>query len=313
MTLGGKAAATSQWRARRGPDGIHLFRRADGLNAVIERELPATSWSEAPRQLSVALTNACDLKCAYCYAPKRPARLDRVELLGWLRELDVAGTLGVGFGGGEPSLHPEFTRICRETAGLTGLAVTFTTHAHHVTAELARALAGSVHFVRVSIDGVGATYERLRGRRFRTLLARIAIIRDIAPVGLNVVVNEDTIGDLDAIAMLANRLGIAEILLLPEQPVRSRPGIDDGSSARMHAWVHGYAGPVRLTVSESGSLGLPVANPLPEERGLRSYAHIDATGSLRPTSFAAVAVRIEERGALAALRQLHSLTAGGEQ
>jgi pyruvate-formate lyase-activating enzyme len=307
------APRRGQWRARRGPDGIHLFRRADGLNVLVEAQPPVATWSEAPRQVSVALTNACDLKCAYCYAPKRPARLETWELLGWLRELDGAGTFGVGFGGGEPTLHPEFTRICRETAGLTGLAVTFTTHAHHVTADFARALAGSVHFVRVSLDGVGATYERLRGRSFETLLAKIAIIREIAPVGLNVVVNEDTVGDLDAISVLADRLGIAEILLLPERRVPSRSGIDDVSSARMSAWVHGYAGPVRLTVSESGLHGLPVADPVPKEQGLRSYAHIDATGSLRPTSFSAVAVRIDYQGALAALRRLHSLTAGGEQ
>lgn len=283
------------------------------MNILIEGELPPVTWSEAPRQVSAALTNACDLKCAYCYAPKRPARLDRAELLGWLRELDRAGTFGVGFGGGEPTLHPDFAAICRETARTTGLAVTFTTHAHHITRDLASALVGSVHFVRVSMDGFGATYERVRGRPFTALLEKIAIIRDVAPIGLNVVVNADTVGDLDLIAGLAGRLGTLEMLLLPEQPVGTRRGIDSASSAFMRAWVQRYQGPVRLAVSEDGSHDLPVVDPLPRERGLRSYAHIDATGSLRPTSFSAFAVPIDVKGPLMALRRLRSEMAGGKQ
>ena len=133
------------WKVRRSHAGLHFFRRIDGLNVLIERPAtPLTSSSTAPRYVSVALTNLCDLACSYCYAPKYRAALDPHTLLGWLRELDEHGCLGVGFGGGEPTLHPAFAAICRAAATETRLAVTFTTHAHRLTERLVDALRGSV-------------------------------------------------------------------------------------------------------------------------------------------------------------------------
>jgi hypothetical protein len=53
------------------------------------------------------------------------------------------------------------------------MAATFTTHAHRLDKALVAKLSGSVHFVRVSMDGVGATYEKLRGRPFDALRERL--------------------------------------------------------------------------------------------------------------------------------------------
>jgi hypothetical protein len=39
-------------------------------------------------QVSVALTNACDLSCEFCYAPKVPATLPADRVDRWLAELD---------------------------------------------------------------------------------------------------------------------------------------------------------------------------------------------------------------------------------
>jgi hypothetical protein len=66
----------SQLKVRTGPAGIHLFDRTTGLNVLMdEARLPSNLWAAAPRQVSVALTNACDLACPHCYAPKNPAAL----------------------------------------------------------------------------------------------------------------------------------------------------------------------------------------------------------------------------------------------
>ena len=93
-------------KMRAGPAGIHVFDRATGTNVLIdEARVPPAMWSKAPRTVSVALTNACDLRCPYCYAPKDGGNLDIGLLAGWLVELDRHGCLGVGFGGGEPTLY----------------------------------------------------------------------------------------------------------------------------------------------------------------------------------------------------------------
>ncbi|MEU9794079.1 radical SAM protein [Streptomyces sparsogenes] len=76
-------------------------------------------------RLSVALTNACELRCAYCYAPKHAAALHRERVVARAVELDAAGCLGVGFGEGEPTAYRRFAQLCSDIAQSMSMAVTF--------------------------------------------------------------------------------------------------------------------------------------------------------------------------------------------
>ena len=290
---------------RTGPNGVHLFDRHSGLNVLLdELRLDKGAWSRAPRQVSVALTNVCDLHCAYCYAPKQKAALKSDPVLAWLKELDEAGCLGVGFGGGEPTLHPDFSEICRRVAEETQLAVTFTTHGHRLTQKLLDRLKGAVHFVRVSVDGIGSTYEEQRGREFFSLLKGIERLASWSRFGINVVVNERTVVELDDLGRLAQEVGASELLLLPQQATASVAGVNEMVSRRLQDWVRDYRGKVRLAVSEAGASGLPTCDPLPDERGLQAYAHIDASGMMRASSYSTVAVEIGNTGVMQALERL---------
>ncbi len=292
-------------KVRTGPDGVHLFDRKAGVNVLFDELLvPEHRWSRAPRQVSIALTNACDLACAYCYAPKQPAVLAINEVLMWARELDAEGCLGIGFGGGEPTLFRRLSELCQRIAGTTSLAVTLTTHGHRWTPTLVEELRGSVHFVRVSVDGVGGTYEQLRGRGFDDLLARVDLIGSAFKFGLNCVVNESTLPELDAVADLAASVGAAELLLLLEQPTAHVTGATAQVSDGLNAWILRYRGSVPLSTSEQGVIGLPAARPLPGEVGLRSYAHIDAAGTVRATSYSPYGVPIGGREVLTAIELL---------
>ncbi|MCY1441611.1 mycofactocin radical SAM maturase [compost metagenome] len=225
-------------------------------------------------------------------------------MLGWLKELDSEGCLGIGFGGGEPTLHPDFVNICKRAAGETQLAVTFTTHGHRLTPQLVERLKGSIHFVRISVDGVGRTYEEQRGKQFASLLRGIESIATLAPFGINVVVNERTVVELDALSELAQEVGASELLLLPQQATSTVASMDGVVSRALQGWVSNYIGKVRLAVSEAGASGLPTCDPLPDERGLQAYAHIDASGMLRASSYSPACVKIEDAGALSALKRL---------
>lgn len=292
---------------RIGPSGVHLFDRRSGLNILLDELRPEEAvWSKSPRQVSVALTNVCDLHCSYCYAPKHKASLDPDEVLSWLKELDDEGCLGVGFGGGEPTLHPDFVEICKQAAGETQLAVTFTTHGHRLTPQLVARLKGSIHFARISVDGVGRTYEEQRGKPFSGLLRGIDAIASLAPFGLNVVVNEHTVTELDAISELAQGVGASELLLLPQQATASVPRINETVELALRDWVSRYKGKIRLAVSEAGAAGLPTCDPLPDERGLLAYAHVDASGVLRTSSYSAVGTKIGDAGVLSALKRLRN-------
>jgi pyruvate-formate lyase-activating enzyme len=292
-------------KVRAGPDGVHWFDRRTGENFLIDEVLvPSSEWSVAPRQVSIALTNACDLECPFCYAPKQQARLRYEDVAGWLQEFDSAGCFGVGFGGGEPTLHPEFARLCKFASQQTGLAVTFTTHAHYLDRELAAELKGHIHFTRVSMDGVGATYESFRGKTFKQFRDQLQLVQALAPFGINFVVNAATLPEIDAAVTIAIESGAAEFLLLPERPTQKRPGIAECTRAELRAWVRTARPGIRLAISEADSDGFPICAPLAKERGLRSYAHIDASGSLKRSSFDTTGTLIRATGVLHALEQL---------
>jgi sulfatase maturation enzyme AslB (radical SAM superfamily) len=296
-------------KMRAGPDGLHIFDRTSGLNVLIdEATLPVSRWSKSPRQVSIALTNACDLRCQHCYAPKEAGRLGFAQVAGWLKELAENGCLGVGFGGGEPTLHPDFVSLCRFAATETDLAVTFTTHAHRFDKDLAASLRGYVHFIRVSMDGVRDTYELVRGRRFDAFLDRLQDIRMTAPFGINFVVNATTISDLDEAVGLAMETGAIEFLLLPERPTDSTPGIDTHARHKLKDWVASYSGDIRLAISEADCDGFPVCDPLPHEMGLRSYAHVDARATLKRSSFEKFGINIGSSEIMGALVELEAAT-----
>ena len=167
------------------------------------------------------------------------------------------------------------------------MAVTFTTHGHRLTPGLADALQGSVHFARLSVDGIGATYERLRRRPFATVVSAAALLRSVAPIGINTVVNADTVGELDDLAEFAFDVGASELLLLPEQPTAATPGISDADAERLVRWIRAARPEVRLAISRSGlETSVPIVEVIPGERALDAHMHVDATGVLRPHAYA---------------------------
>ncbi len=96
------------------------------------------------------------------------------------------------------------------------------------------------------MDGIEATYERLRGRSFKALEQRLSVIREVGPFGINYVVNSNTLPDIDAAAAFAERACASEFLVLPEQPVKGKGGIDNVTLQALRGWVRQYSGELRL-------------------------------------------------------------------
>jgi hypothetical protein len=157
------------------------------------------------------------------------------------------------------------------------------------------------------MDGVGEVYEALRGKPFAAFLQRIETVRTLAPFGINYVVNSRTLPHLDSATRLAAEAGATEFLLLPQQPSRGKTGIDSQTERAFRRWVLGYHGGVRLAVSEDAAADLPTADPFPAERGLRAYAHIDACGILKRTSYHNTGITIGPDGLMSALQEFRIL------
>lgn len=294
-----------QWKQRNTSAGVLFFNRTTGANILLDEiVVPLNRRSTAPRQISIALTNRCDLACAHCYAMKSRHELPPDRVLTWLTDLDKHGTLGVGFGGGEPTLFPNFSNLCRAVTETTSLAVTFTTHGHHIDEKLANELKGSVQFIRVSMDGTGATYEAIRGRSFPSLVEKLSLVRSISRFGINVVVDDTTLKHLDDVALIAADTGASELLLLPKMQTSNVECISGNALSGLMAWVDAYNGPLTLCINETYAESFPTCNPLAGECGLLAYAHIDALGILKTSSYHKKGVLLGAGGIMQALNQL---------
>ncbi|MDX3967703.1 MAG: radical SAM protein [Bradyrhizobium sp.] len=276
-------------KQRYGYAGVHLFDRASGLNILVdEKPVPRTKWSVAPRYMSFALTNACELACSYCYASKAPAKL-RPELIErWARELDEAGCFGIGFGGGEPTLFPGFAQLCREVHSATDLAITMTTHGHRFDAALVDRLSGNIEFIRLSMDGIGSTYEGLRGRPFSVFKEKLGLVRATARFGINYVVNADTIDDLQRAAEFAIDNGAEELLLLPETLPSGTLSLGPKLMERLSSWVRQNYKSCRLATSAHGGLYIEAPMLMVSDPAYETFdfMHVDALGVLKPSAFA---------------------------
>jgi MoaA/NifB/PqqE/SkfB family radical SAM enzyme len=213
--------------------------------------------------------------------------------------------LGVGFGGGEPTLHPNFVEICKKTYQNTHMAVTFTTHGHTLNEDLINQLKPYVHFIRVSVDGVGANYERIRGVSFSNLNDKLKLLQGKIKYGVNFVVNDTTIHDIEELVSLIEKLGAEELLFLPEVPVGRGKAVSENAIAFLYEWIKNYTGSLRLAISsDTRQEGLPICSFSRESSTLESYAHIDATGTLKLSSYDNIGVKIKGRSIIEGLDEL---------
>ncbi len=267
-------------------DGLLLFERCTGQYVLIDEvSFAEVDWALGPRQVSIALTNRCDLACPHCYAPKSAHELPLSLLKQWALELDQLGTFGVGFGGGEPLLHPDLVELLAYIRNKTRMATSLTTHGHHFTEAMIDRCAGLLDCVRVSMDGVGTTYESLRKRSFDQLTDIVRSLVEVFYVGINMVVNRQTIDELDLVANHANDLGARELLLLPQVGLKGALAINGDDEDRLMRWIRSYRGPLRLSIGENIEHHFPEANPLLSESPTFRYAHISAQGFLKSSSY----------------------------
>jgi len=268
-----------RWEAR----GHHFYDRSTGIHVLLD-EIPVeeNSRDAGPELLSIALLNACDLDCRFCYAPKAPYRLEPDFVLDICRQFAALGTLEVAFGGGEPTLYPGLGDLCRRIWSETDLGISITTHGHHLSDRLIEELAGHISVIRVSIDAPEPLYSEIRGRPLSALQQRLSAISGRIPLGVNTVIDRTTLSRLDDLAPVVRKLGAIDWLLLPET---------SGGSFQLTAtewetldrWIAKHWEEMPLLVAEEAvpHLNCPIAFSC--ENG--GYAHIRADGALCRSSY----------------------------
>src|SRR5215472_7280579 len=159
------------------------------------------------------ITLRCDLACRHCGSRAgvaRPNELTTEECLDLVRQLAELGTREVALIGGEAYLREDWLDIVRAVRE-RGMLATMTTGGRGITRERARAAKeAGLHSVSVSLDGMEATHDRLRGVHgsFRSALDALRHMRD---AGVAVAVNTQI-----------NRLSMPELPELLDQLIAER-------------------------------------------------------------------------------------------
>ena len=175
-----------------------------------------------PKRLTIELTNICNLHCSYCLRDEdalyhSPATFFSPDLLNIIlaQARELMGITAVVFTGGEPTLHPQFSRIL-EISAANGLKISFVTNGWHFDRVWPSVLAhrDSIAHVAFSLDGVTAdTHDAWRGRGSfeRVVQAFSRCFVSNIPFAVKVGIRRDTIQDLEQIAIFAARLGASSL------------------------------------------------------------------------------------------------------
>lgn len=290
-------------KLRKESRGLHFYDRVTGLH-VLADEVPISpeDQDEGPEIISIAVTNVCDLSCAFCYAPKSRHSLSVPEIVGWCRQFDQLGTLEVAFGGGEPTLFSGLAEVCRTIWTETQLGISITTHGYHLNEELWEGLKGFVSVVRVSIDAPEPLYTSIRGLPLAGPIRNIRQIERKVPIGINTVVNRRTLGCLDELAVIVSDLGAVDWLLLPEIENEAFTLVDSEWRA-LDNWIVSHADDFNLRTTTSAKTHL--TGPFLLDDAPEDYAHISANGYLRRCSYESGGISLRDRPSmLTALREL---------
>lgn len=178
--------------------------RNEGLNQLFYMLHFKRSFAVTSLQLEV--TNRCNMKCPMCPVNREMKRKRGDMDFDKFRKLvdenpEIEYYLLMNWG--EPLLHPRFFDMVRYVR-LRGGRPLFTTNGALLTDKTMREMIGSgVDRVTISMDGIGDTYEHIRGRPYAEIeekINRLIEMRDELKspmaVDLNLVVFDETENDV---------------------------------------------------------------------------------------------------------------------
>ncbi len=214
----GGIVATERPRALVHLDRALMRRLGYGPSALWDN--PAPSPLSAPTEVHLVLSKRCAAGCKGCYVDATP-KGEVMSLDDAKRSLDELARLKVfhiALGGGE-AMDIEYLFEVADYARTVGIIPNLTTAGLTLTeaqAERCRVFGQ----INVSVDGVGAAYEKARGfdgydRAERALRLLRAVTRH---VGINFVVSRSSYDGIDEVARLAKKLKLSELELLRFKP-----------------------------------------------------------------------------------------------
>jgi radical SAM protein with 4Fe4S-binding SPASM domain len=169
-------------------------------------------------------TQACNLRCTYCYqdaAEALPNELSTEEALRLMSQVKDAGADTVIFTGGEPFARSDLMEVAK-CAKTIGLRTSVITNGHYITTRNVTRVVEVFDNFTVSLDsGTPAPHDRSRGagswdRAFRA----IRLLRhEGAPVDMNSTIMPEAVEGLDDLIKIAIEQSVDEHRIVPQFPM----------------------------------------------------------------------------------------------
>ena len=160
-----------------------------------------------PRDIYIAITARCNLKCPYCAHFTSPGDVDDLPSQEWhifFEELNRCAVMNVTFEGGEPFYREDFKEIIQGVVR-NRMRFTILSNGTLFTEELIRFIAATkrCNRIQISIDGACAsTHEATRGfATFKKAVNAITLLKQYQiPVTVRVTINRYNVYELHHIA-----------------------------------------------------------------------------------------------------------------
>jgi MoaA/NifB/PqqE/SkfB family radical SAM enzyme len=191
--------------------------------------LRARFLSPTPLVLCHRVNYECNLRCVFCpfwRAKNRAAALGREEICGLIAQASGMGAVMYNVWGTEPLLRedlPELLAHAKENSMLVSLITNGT-----LLEERLDEISGYLDYLVVSMDGIGETYERIRGvDAYEKVVRGIkSAVETGIKTGINCVLCRHNLGEVEDMILLAQRVG-ATITFEPVHPLPGVPGYED--------------------------------------------------------------------------------------
>lgn len=226
------------------------------------------------RYLFLELTQDCNLDCLHCGSDctratggPRLAPADILRVLGEIREQHDPHGITVALTGGEPLCYPDLFPLGRAVADLEFPWGMVTNGYAWTPATVRRAREAGMQSVTVSLDGLEAEHDWLRGRAgsFRRAVQTISmLIEDSSWQAMDVVtcVHQRNLPTLQALHALLRKLGVRDWRLFTISPIgraarHAELFLDSGQYRELLATIDRLRSipGLRVNISESGYLG----------------------------------------------------------
>jgi len=176
---------------------------------VAMAHLPGNVVQRVRPTMIMNVVEACNLSCVFCDQGGGSSRMDTVLAHRLLDEAAALGTETVVFTGGEPLLHPDLWDLV-DRASRAGMGTNVTTNGLLVSRQIDRIVDSGVGSVSVSLDGLEAVHDNLRGvpGTFSRAVEAVKQLRDRnVAVQVYFVVTNRNVHQLLAVHELATSLG----------------------------------------------------------------------------------------------------------